>query len=40
MRVASGDEQAESYNLSGLLVVTGVALIAIGAAVDSNAELI
>ena len=40
VRVASGDEQAESYNLSGLLVLTGVALIALGAAVDSNAELI
>ena len=40
VRVASGDEQAESYNLSGLLVLTGVVLLALGAAVDSNAELI
>jgi hypothetical protein len=40
VRVASGDEQSESYNLSGLLVLTGVVLIALGAAVDSNAELI
>ena len=40
VRVVSGEEQAESFNMSGLLVVTGVVLLALGAAVDSNAELI
>jgi hypothetical protein len=40
VRVVSGEEQAESFNMSGFLVLTGVALIALGAAVDSNAELI
>lgn len=40
VRVVSGEEQAESFNLSGLLVLTGVVLLALGAAVDSNAELI
>jgi hypothetical protein len=40
VRVVSGDEQAETFNMSGLLVLIGVVLIAFGAAVDSNAELI
>jgi hypothetical protein len=40
VRVVSGDEQAETLNMSGLLVLTGVMLLALGAAVDSNAELI
>lgn len=40
VRVVSGEEQSESFNMSGLLVLTGVALLALGAAVDSNAELI
>ncbi len=40
VRVVSGDEQAETFNMSGLLVLIGVVLIALGAAVDSNAELI
>ena len=40
VRVVSGEEQAESFNMSGLLVLIGVVLLAIGAAVDSNAELI
>ncbi len=39
VRVASGDEQAESFNMTGLLVLTGVALLALGAAIDSHAEL-
>ncbi|HUQ22826.1 MAG TPA: hypothetical protein VM049_07395 [Gaiellaceae bacterium] len=40
VRVVTGPEQAETFNMSGVLVVTGVALLALGAAVDSNAELI
>ena len=40
VRVASGEEQAESFHLSGLLVLTGIVLLALGAAVDSNTELI
>jgi len=40
VRVVSGEEQAESFNMSGLLVLTGVVLLALGAAIDSNAELI
>ena len=40
LRVVSGEEQAESFNMSGLLVLTGVVLLALGAAIDSNAELI
>ena len=40
VRVASGDEQAESFNMTGLLVVAGVVLLALGAAVDSNARLL
>ena len=40
VRVVSGEEQAESFHLSGLLVLTGVVLLALGAAVDSNTELI
>jgi hypothetical protein len=40
VRVVSGEEQAETFNMSGLLVLTGVVLLAVGAAVDSNAELI
>ena len=40
VRVVSGEEQAESFNMSGLLVLTGVVLLVLGAAVDSNAELV
>ena len=40
VRVVSGEEQAESFNMSGLLIVTGIVLLALGAAVDSNAQLI
>ena len=40
VRVVSGEEQAETFNMSGLLIVTGLALLALGAGVDSNAELI
>ena len=40
VRVVSGEEQAETFNMSGLLVLAGVALLALGAAVDSNTELI
>jgi hypothetical protein len=40
VRVASGDEQAESFNMTGLLVVAGIVLLALGAAVDSNARLL
>ena len=40
VRVASGEEQAETFNMTGVLVLTGVVLLALGAAIDSNAELI
>ena len=40
LRVASGDEQSESFNMTGLLVVAGIVLLALGAAVDSNARLL
>ena len=40
LRVASGDEQAESFNMTGLLVIAGIVLLALGAAVDSNASLL
>ena len=40
VRVASGDEQEESFNMTGLLVVGGVLLLALGAAVDSSARLL
>jgi hypothetical protein len=40
VRVASGDEQVESFNMTGLLVVAGIVLLALGAAVDSNARLL
>jgi len=40
VRVASGDEQAEAFNMTGLLVVAGIVLLALGAAVDSNAHLL
>ena len=40
VRVASDDEQEESFNMTGLLVVTGIVLLALGAAVDSNARLL
>jgi hypothetical protein len=40
IRVVSGSESAESSFLTGLLVLVGVVLIALGAAVDSNARLI
>jgi len=35
-----GNEQEESYNMTGLLVVAGIVLPALGAAVDSNARLL
>jgi len=37
---ASGEEQVESFNMTGLLVVAGIVLLALGAAVDSNARLL
>ena len=40
VRVASGDEQLDSFNMTGLLVVAGILLLALGAAVDSNARLL
>jgi hypothetical protein len=40
VRVASGDEQVDAFNMTGLLVVAGVLLLALGAAVDSNARLL
>lgn len=40
LRVASGEEQVESFNMTGLLVSTGIVLLALGAAVDSNARLL
>ena len=40
LRVASGDEQAEAFNMTGLLVIAGIVLLALGAAVDSNARLL
>ncbi len=40
LRVASGHEHAETFNFTGLLVVIGVMLLVLGAAVDSNARLL
>jgi hypothetical protein len=40
LRVASAEEHADSFNLTGLLVVAGMVLLALGAAVDSNARLL
>ncbi len=40
LRVASGDEQSESFNMTGLLVIAGIVLLALGATVDSNARLL
>ncbi len=40
LRVASSDEQVESFNMTGLLVAAGIVLLALGAAVDSNARLL
>jgi hypothetical protein len=40
LRVASGEEQADSFNMTGFLVLAGVVLLALGAAVDSNARLL
>ncbi|MGZ8782987.1 MAG: hypothetical protein ACXWZB_05760 [Gaiellaceae bacterium] len=40
VRIASADEQVESFHLTGLLVVVGIVLLALGAAVDSNARLL
>ena len=40
VRVASGYEQEESFNMTWLLVVAGIVLLALGAAVDSNARLL
>ena len=40
LRVASGDEQTESFNLSGVLIAVGLVLLVLGIAVDSNTRLI
>ena len=40
VRVASGEEQVESFNMTGLLVIAGSVLLVLGAAVDSNARLL
>ena len=40
VRVASGEEQVESFNMTGLLVVAGIVLLALGAAVDALARLL
>ena len=40
VRVASGDVQEESCNMTGLLVVGAILLLALGAAVDSSARLL
>lgn len=40
VRMVSAAETTESFNLTGLLVLAGVVLLALGAAVDSNATLI
>jgi hypothetical protein len=40
LRVASADEQAESLELTALLVLAGLVLLALGAVVDSNARLL
>lgn len=40
LRLASGAEQAEAFNMTGLLVLAGLVLLAVGAAVDSNARLL
>jgi len=37
VRVVSGEEQAESFNMSGPLVLTGVVMLALGAAGLMNA---
>jgi hypothetical protein len=40
VRVASGEEQAETFNLTGLLAVAGILVIGLGVAIDSEAELV
>lgn len=40
VRVVSGEEQTESFNLSGVLIAVGLVLLVLGAAVDSNTHLI
>jgi hypothetical protein len=40
VRTVSAKEHAETFNLTGLLVVAGLLLLALGAAVDSNARLV
>jgi hypothetical protein len=40
LRAASGPEHAEAFALSGLLVLAGLVLLALGAVVDSNARLL
>lgn len=40
LRVASADEQTETFNMTLLLVLVGVVLLALGAGVDSNARLL
>lgn len=40
LRVASDVEQAESFNMTGLLVLAGILLLVLAAAIDSNARLL
>jgi ABC-type Na+ efflux pump permease subunit len=40
LRAATGEEHAEAFALTGLLVLAGLVLLALGAAVDSNASLV
>ncbi len=40
LRVASAEEQTESFTMTGLRVIAGIVLQALGAAVDSNARLL
>jgi hypothetical protein len=40
VRVVSGAESAESFHVTGLLVLVGLVLLVLGAAVDSNTRLI
>jgi hypothetical protein len=40
VRTVSAAEHADTFNLTGLLVVAGLLLLALGAAVDSNARLV
>jgi len=40
VRPVSGPEQEETFNLSGVLVLVGLFMLAFGAAVDPNTQLI